>query len=128
MKITPQQYAQALHDSLSQTNSNDHDRVMDNFVKILYQNSDSHKFSEIEQNYLKLSNADNDIKQAEVTFAQSINPKILDELNKVIQGKAEFKSKIDNEIVGGVIVKIDDILIDASVRTQLENLNSSLKQ
>jgi F0F1-type ATP synthase delta subunit len=39
----------------------------------------------------------------------------------------EMKTKIDSNMLGGVIVKVDDTLIDGSLKTQLEKLNSELK-
>jgi F-type H+-transporting ATPase subunit delta len=128
MKFTSLQYAEALFDSIQQTSPKDHDKVMDNFVKILGQNGDIGRYEEIEGAYKKLEQEAKGIKEVGVTFAQEHNPKVLDDLNSVIQGKAEFKTKIDSGIVGGVIVKVDDTLIDASVRTQLNHLNRSLKE
>jgi F-type H+-transporting ATPase subunit delta len=137
MKLTSQQYAEALYDAVHQTADKDHDKVLDNFVKILAANGDLAKHAEIEAEYYRLEQKEKGIKQAEVTFAKEHNPKILDELNAVVgaglgrplkSGGVEFKTKLDKGIVGGVIVRVDDTLIDASVKTQLNNLNRELKQ
>ena len=125
-KFTPKQYAQALYEAVQETR--DHDVVLDNFVKVLAQNGDLGKQAEIEAEYLKLEMEAKGIKQVSVTFAQEHNTKILDDLNSVVKGKAEFQKNIDEGIVGGVVVRVDDTLIDASIRTQLTNLNSQLKQ
>ena len=130
MKFTSQQYAQALYDSIHETAPKDHDLVMDRFVKILAQNGDLGKHSEIEKEYTLLEMKEKGITEAEVTVARemNINSTIIDELNKVVKGKVELKTKVDEGIVGGVIVRVDDTLIDASVKTQLNNLNQQLKQ
>ena len=44
-----------------------------------------------------------------------------------ITEKTEIKTRVDESIIGGVVVRVDDTLIDASVRTQLNNLNNNLK-
>jgi F-type H+-transporting ATPase subunit delta len=124
-KLTSTQYAEALYDAVNQTADKDHDKVLDNFVKILATNGDLAKHTEIEAEYHRMK--EKGIKQAEVTFAKEHNPKILNDLNKVVAGKVEFKTKLDEGIVGGVIVRVDDTLIDASIKTQLNNLNQSLK-
>jgi F-type H+-transporting ATPase subunit delta len=124
-KFTPTQYAQALYEAVQETK--DHEVVLDNFVKILSQNGDLGKRAEIEQEYQKLEMEAKGIKQVSVTFAQEHNTKILDQLNSVVKGKAEFQTKIDQGIVGGVVVRVDDTLIDASVKSQLINLNRELK-
>ncbi|MDP3994121.1 MAG: F0F1 ATP synthase subunit delta [Candidatus Doudnabacteria bacterium] len=127
MRFTPQQYAKALFDSIAETNTEDHEAVLDNFVKVLAANGDLAKFEEIESAYNDLDREAKGIRGVDVTFAREINPKILDELNTVVQDRAEFKTKVDEGIVGGVVLKADEILIDGSLRTQLEDLNKMLK-
>jgi F-type H+-transporting ATPase subunit delta len=129
MKITPSQYAQALLEAVSETNPKDHDKVLDKFVLILKQNGDLGKFDEIEKEYNRLRLKQQGISEAEVTFARDLemNHSLLNELNKVVSGKTEFKKKVDENLIGGLVIRVNDTLLDASVRTQLSNLNRSLK-
>ena len=138
MKLTPQQYAQALYDAVHETNPKDHDLVMDRFVQILAQNGDLNKHSEIEAEYTKIEHGAKGIKEAEVTVAREaeLNKGLIDELNRIVNADVaaatgrqhlEIKKKIDANIVGGVIMRVDDTLLDASVKTQLNNLNRELK-
>jgi F-type H+-transporting ATPase subunit delta len=124
-KLTAKDYAKALYEAIQETR--DHDVVLDNFVKILAQNGDLSKHEQIEEEYKKIEREAKGIKEVHTTFAQQHNTKILDELNTIVKGKAEFVTQIDEGIVGGVILKVDDTLIDASVKTQLNNLNQNLK-
>ena len=125
MKFSSKQYAQALYEALQATK--DYDKVVDNFVKILAQNGDLSKHAEIEREFKLLEMKEKGIKEVDVTFAKEHNPKILDQLNSVVGSKMEFKTKIDEGILGGVVIRVDDTLIDASLETQLKNLNSELK-
>ncbi len=129
MKITSQQYAQALMDAVNETNPKDYDKVLDNFVKILSQNNDLAKYEEIEAAFRKLKLSAEGIKEAEITIAKDIeiNHAIIKELNQAVGNKLEIKKKVDESLIGGVVVRVDDTLIDASVKTQLSNLNNSLK-
>ena len=129
MKFTSAQYAQALYDSVQETNSKDHDKVLDNFVKVLAQNGDLGKHAQIEAEYHRLEMKAKGISTAEVTVAREmeINSSLVSSLNQIIGNKVEVKKKIDENIIGGVVVRVDDTLIDGSVRTQLNNLNQSLK-
>lgn len=128
MKFTIQQYAEALYQSINETRPQDHDKILTNFVKILAQTGDLNKHAEIEAEFRRLEMKAKGISEVEVTFAKEHNTTILDELNEVVKGKAEYKTKVDKNIVGGVVVKVDDTLIDASVKSQLENLNRELKE
>jgi F-type H+-transporting ATPase subunit delta len=134
-KITSQQYATALFDAVSETNPKDQDKVLDNFVRILAQNGDLGKYDEIDAEFRKLKLESQGIREAEVTISREaeLNTTIIKELNDVVQAsgllsKLDVKTRVDASIIGGVVVRVDDTLIDASVRTQLNNLNSQLKQ
>lgn len=129
MKLTPSQYAQALYDAIQQTNPKDHETVLDNFVKVLAQNGDLAKHAEIEQEYQTLDLRGQGIKQASFVTAREmeVNKPILDHLNKIVGSKTNVNKKVDDQLVGGVLVKVEDTLIDASIKSQLANLNRELK-
>ncbi len=128
-KFTSQQYAQALFEAISEAGANDQDLVLDNFVKILAQSGDLNKYNEIEKEFHKIEMKAKGISEAEVTVARNveINSSLMNELNKIVGSKVEMKKKVDENIIGGVVVRVDDTLIDASVKGQLENLNRELK-
>ena len=129
MKITSLQYAQTLLEAIQITNPKDHDKILEKFVKTLAQNGDLGKHVEIEKEYRMLEMKEKGISQAEVTTAKNleINSGLLKELNQIVGNKVEIKNKVDEGIIGGVVVRVDDTLIDASVRGQLGRLNQSLK-
>jgi F-type H+-transporting ATPase subunit delta len=129
MKLTSQQYAQALFEAVTETNPKDHDKVLDNFVKILAQNGDLGKHEEIDAAFRKLKLEAQGVKEAEVTIARDteINSSLIHQLNEIVGSKIEIKKQVDESIIGGVVVRVDDTLIDASVKNQLNNLNKKLK-
>jgi F-type H+-transporting ATPase subunit delta len=132
MKFSAKQYAQALYDSLQDTDPKDVDLILNNFVEVLALNNDIRSFSEIEEEFHKLELAKDGKKLAEVTTAHPLSKEserdIIGELNKIVKGDVEIKKKIDEKILGGVIVKMDDQLIDASVRGELDNLKEQLSE
>lgn len=130
MKYSAKQYAQALMDSLDGTNPADMEKVLDNFVKILAENNDLRQFDEISEEFHKLELAKKGISQVEVVSAHPINreneKEILHELNKLVKGDIELKKKLDENIVGGVVIRMDDQVLDASVKSSLEQLKKEL--
>jgi F-type H+-transporting ATPase subunit delta len=128
MRLSPAQYAQALFEAIEQTNPKDHEIILEKFVKILAQNGDIAKYPAIETELRSLELKKSGISEAVTTLAKDIefNSQIVDDLNKVSRQKVEIRKKIDSDIVGGVIVKIDDTLIDASVKGQLNELSKHL--
>ncbi len=70
------------------------------------------------------------IKEAELTTALEISEETKNNislmLNKIMNSKIEIKHKVNNDIIGGFILRVDDNQIDASVKTQLKNIKKEL--
>ncbi len=130
MKFTAKQYAQALHDALENTAPAEVDRVLDNFVQVLAENNDLGLFDEIAAQLHKQELEKKGIKQAEVTSAHSLNSEnekqVIDTLNRHVKSKFELKRKIEENLIGGVVVQVDDLMIDASIKKNLEELRKEL--
>lgn len=120
-----QQYAQALYDAIHEVRPEDQDKVLDNLVKIMAQNGDLGLYDQIEDEYRKLDSKAHGIKEVHVTSANPVSTKeLLKDLNKIVGDKTEVKEKIDKNIIGGVVVRVDDTLIDASVKNSLNHLKN----
>lgn len=132
MKFGAKDYAKALMETLELTAPNNESQVLDNFVKVLAENNDLRLFSEISDEFHKFELARKGIKQVEITSAHPINheneKQILEELNKLAKQKVEIKKSIDENLVGGVVIRMDDRLLDASVKNDLEQLKQELIQ
>jgi F-type H+-transporting ATPase subunit delta len=132
MKFTAKQYAQALLESLEATAPADTDKVLDNFVATIAENNDFKLYEEIISEFHKLDLAKKGVKQADVSSAHPLNSEnekqIVEALNDYVKGKVELKKQIDESLIGGVVVRMDDVLIDASVKNSLEQLKKDLSQ
>ncbi len=130
MKYSPKQYAQALMQSLEGTSPGDQEKVLDNFVKILAENNEIRNFEAIAEEFHKLELGNQGIKQVEIQSAHPLNreneKEILDELNKLVKGKLEVKKKVNEDLIGGVVIQLEDKVIDASIKHQLEQLKENL--
>lgn len=129
MKYTHEQYAQSLYEAFQDTNPKDHDRVIENFIGILKSHGDLSEYERIIAAYEKYDKGERGVKEVEVTTAGStVNRSLLNELNHLVGINAEIKQKVDENLIGGVVIKVDDTLIDASIKRQLENLDKTLKE
>lgn len=130
MKFSAKQYAAALMDSLQETNPKDQDKVLDNFVKVLAENNDLRLFDQIAGEFHKLDLGKQGTKQVNVKSAHPLGraneKQILEELNKLAKMKVELKKEIDERLIGGVVIQMDDQVIDASVKNQLEELREEI--
>jgi len=70
------------------------------------------------------------IVKAEITTATEIDDETLGKIRAKIEElfgkKAEITVKLDPSIIGGFIVKVADKVLDASIKTQLENLKKAI--
>lgn len=130
MKFSVTQYAESLHQTLSETKPADTDKVISNFIRILNTNGDLHYYEAIIGAYEKIDREMKGIKQVEITTAHEvqINSEIVKSLNTVLGSDIELKKSVDESLIGGVVVRIEDTLIDASVRGQLNKLKNNLSK
>lgn len=130
MKFTAKQYAQALMDSLSETDPKDTDKILDNFVTVLVENDQLRLFEEIVNEFHRIDLEKKGTKQAEVTSARPLSREnenaVIEHLNKIVGSKVELKKQIDERLVGGVVIRVDDKLVDASVKNELNQLKNEL--
>ncbi len=128
MKITVRQYAIALYESLQEVMPQDQEQVLNNFVKLLAEAGQLAEWERIESEFLAHEQKVTGRITAELTFArqQSVERKVIDELNRIIGQHVEIRKKVDAKIIGGVIIQTEDQRIDASAKRQLDNLKKSL--
>ncbi|MEO2082748.1 MAG: ATP synthase F1 subunit delta [Desulfurobacteriaceae bacterium] len=68
--------------------------------------------------------------KAEITSATELDEETLNKIKAKIEElfgkKAEVSVKLDPSLIGGFVVKVADKVLDASIRTQLENLKKAI--
>jgi F-type H+-transporting ATPase subunit delta len=130
VKLTPKNYAQTLMEVMRESDPKDRDRILDNFVKVLSENNDIKLMPEIEDEFHKLELSQKGVKQVSVTTARPMGhaeeKNMVKMLNDLIKSDVELKKTVDEGLVGGVIVRIDDKVLDASVKNNLQQLKNNL--
>jgi F-type H+-transporting ATPase subunit delta len=85
-----------------------------------------------EPEYIALADEERGIIKAEVTAAVDLTAeeesRLAAKLSKTTGKRAELSITIDPGIIGGVMVKIGDTVIDGSIRGQLETLREKLTE
>ena len=129
-KYTPKQYAEALHLAIHESNPKNQEKILDNFVVVLKSNGDLGLIDDIEDEFLNLYRAQKGIKQAEITTAKPLGrdeeAKLIKDLNEYVGGRVELKKKVDEGLIGGIVVKIGDEVLDGSVKNTLQELKNRL--
>ena len=65
-----------------------------------------------------------------VTSAIELDPSVVGKIGEEVERqtgeKVELSSEVDNEILGGIVLRVGNMVLDASIRTRLEKLRKSV--
>lgn len=127
---TIEEYSRALLLAVQESRPEDHELIIENLVGVLTQNNDLEKMQEIVTEFERLLQAEGSPTQVKTDFAREVTSSkgILDELNAVAGTHLEVRSRVDDDLVGGMVLRVDDTLIDASVKGQLDRMKKDLSE
>lgn len=104
--------------------------VLVGFLKLLNAKGKLGSFGGIAKAFKALLDERAGNQNVEVTVAQPLSESELEdvriEISKKIGRHAQITQKVDESIIGGLVLKIGDKLIDGSVKTQLETMKRRL--
>ncbi|MBN9492140.1 ATP synthase F1 subunit delta [bacterium] len=113
------------------------ERVLDisplalNLAKLLVQKGRSLDASAVADAFNELADEHDGIAHAEITTAVDLNPtqvaNIEQQLSTTLNKHVQAVAAVDPAIIGGIIVRVGDRMVDASVRTRLKQLRKELQ-
>lgn len=100
------------------------------FLKVLIDKNRFSEFSQIKADYeIKLDDV-NKIQSVEITSAVELSEeyreRILQKLGEKLQKNIRPNWKVDENIIAGLIYRINDNVIDTSIKSKLDKLNKNL--
>ncbi len=102
-----------------------------NLVRLLAQNRRLALLPNIARGFALLRAEAERVIEAQMTTAAEINPQQREQFTEALQSRLGRKVKlefgVDQELVGGAVVRAGDWVIDGSVRAQLEQLVGALR-
>lgn len=108
------------------------DSLSVNFLLLLIERGREEYVKEILEDYQNLENQKNGVVKVEITTAVDLSKDEKESLKEKIDGYTGLKStavyKLDRNLIGGFVVKISDVILDASIKRQLELLKKKLKE
>lgn len=101
-----------------------------NFLKILAEKKQVHSFAQAQKAFVKKYNAERGIEEAVAVTAVPLDERLLAKLTAKLErmtGKTVvLENKVDPSVLGGLVVRMANKQMDASVRTRLANLEKQL--
>jgi len=130
MKHTASQYAKALHLALSDVKNDQADAVIATLIEVMRKNGDLARFENVVEAFEKYAAKEGGEMEAKVTMAHTgMDEKgIVDALNKMSGKKVKTTTEVDESLMGGVVIRMEDTLIDASVKNSLNNIRNTLSK
>lgn len=102
------------------------------FIRILVEKGRESILAGVASAGLALIRDLNNVRVVEVTTAagldDSTRERVLAEIKKLHGGEIELSERVDEDIIGGYTLKMDDLMIDASTRRQLQLLRRELTE
>jgi F-type H+-transporting ATPase subunit delta len=116
--------------SIFQSIFGDFDRLSSMFIELIAKNRREYMLGEIASSFGAQLKAHKGIVPVTLISAKSLNAKtrdvIMEKISASVKGKLEVTEVIDESLIGGFVVRMDDKQIDASISTQFKNLKQRL--
>ena len=106
-------------------------QVLGNFFKLLVQKKRANILPDIAAVFQAMVDADNNMCQGTVVSAMELTPelsaKVKATLEKITGKQVVLTAKVDPSIIGGIVAKVGDLVLDGSIKSQLAGLKESIK-
>ena len=110
----------------------DFNKLTKSFISIITLKKRENILKNIAERFLQLYKKQKGIQSVRVTSAQSLSDEMKNLIKSYIKnqvsGKIELIEKIDNKLIGGVIIHMDDKQLDISVLNQINNLKQTFNK
>lgn len=131
MRLTVNQYAKALYGSVKDKSQDDVNLIVASFLKLLQKNKQTKLAKKIIEKFSAVWNKEHSIAEAEIVSREMLDDNMLQKMKEFIGEKygakeVVVKNIIDVEIKGGIIIRVGDELLDASVAGMLKSLKKEL--
>jgi F-type H+-transporting ATPase subunit delta len=108
----------------------DFDRLSSMFIDLIAKNRREYMLGDIAASFDAQLKVHKGIVPVTLISAKALNAKtkdmIMEKISASVKGKLEVNEEIDESLIGGFIVRMDDKQIDASIATQFKNLKQRL--
>lgn len=106
-------------------------QVLGNFFKLLVQKKRANILPDIAAVFQAMVDADNNMCQGTVVSAMELTPelsaKVKATLEKITGKQVVLTARVDPSIIGGIVAKVGDLVLDGSIKSQLAGLKESIK-
>ena len=107
-------------------------KVMNSFLMLLFDKGRFDFITSINELYQKLADELKGIARASLVSATELSSETVDKIRASLSQKTGkdiiLDTKQDPDLIGGIVTRIGDLVLDGSIKTQLLNMRESLKR
>jgi len=108
----------------------DADETVRNFLDLLLENHRMPVIFRVRREYDRLWEDAHDLLAVQITSAVELDPSIAerigDEIGRQTGRTVQLTSEVDPDVIGGIVLRVGNSILDASIRTRLENLRKQV--
>jgi F-type H+-transporting ATPase subunit delta len=105
---------------------------LQNFLELLIEKKRMNEIFRIRPEFERLWKQENKRIDVTVTSAVELDPAVIEKVGEEVEKqtgrKVELASRVDGEILGGIVLQVGNMVLDASIRSRLEKLRKSVAQ
>lgn len=103
-----------------------------NFLELLVEKHRMPAIFRIRQRFEELWKEENRMLEVTVTSAVELDPAVARQVGEEVERQTgrsvELKSRVDESIIGGLVLQVGNMVLDTSIRNNLEKLRQSVAQ
>jgi F-type H+-transporting ATPase subunit delta len=107
------------------------DKIMGNFLNLLVQKKRAEILPEIAEEFQAMVDQEKNISHGSIVSAVELSDELQASvqaaLEKLTGKKVELSTSVDPSLIGGIVAKVGDLVLDGSIKTQLAGLKDSIK-
>jgi F-type H+-transporting ATPase subunit delta len=104
--------------------------IVQNFLGLLIENHRMPALFRVRRELDRLWEEENQLLPVQITSAieldQAVTEKIGDEISRQTDRKVQLTSTVDPDVLGGIVLRVGNSILDASIRTRLERLRKQV--
>jgi F-type H+-transporting ATPase subunit delta len=106
------------------------DDIIRNFLAVLIENHRMPALMRIRREFDRLWREANKMLPVQITSAvpldESVHARIGEEIGRQTGRKVELSANVDPDVLGGIVLRVGNSILDASIRTRLERLRKQV--
>jgi len=127
-KLSNKQLAIALYEATKDAKPKELGVIGKNFAELLMKKQKLKQADSILKIFEEYSKQQAGIKDIEIHSARELNNEMVEKIKKYFGKEVNAVLKIDKEMIGGIKVKYEDLILDGSIKTQLKQLKNQLSK